>query len=1220
VLAVCAGVVLLSCTGEGPVSPRLSSHGASLLVATDPSSPRISEIHYDNTGTDAGEAIEVSGPAGMSLDGWSLVLYNGNGGAPYNTTTLSGTIPATCSARGVVVLNYPVNGIQNGDPDGVALVNASGTVIEYLSYEGTFAAVGGPANGLTSTDIAVREAGTEALGLSLQRNGAGVWSGPVASTFGVCNDNDGTPPAEVASITVSPATATVNQGATQQFAAKAFDASSHEIPGVAFTWSSDAPAIASVDAAGLATGLAPGDAHIIGAAPNGVTGSAALHVDPPAPPPPGSVKISEIHYDNVGTDAGEAIEIEGPAGFSLANWSVVLYNGNGGASYNARLLTGVIPATCDDRGVVVLTYPANGIQNGSPDGVALVNELGQVVEFLSYEGTFTATGGPALNMTSTDIGVSEDPDNSVAIGNSLQRDASGTWTGPTASTFGACNGGTEPPPPSASTIVINELMADPLHAAGGASFGEWFEVYNTGTQPVDMQGWTIASAGQPDHVISSSVVVGPGGFAVLGRGADITRNGGLTIDYNYFTGTATTIFLDVTDYLVLRDATGARVDSVRWTSGSTMAKGVTRALRDASIENANVDGSNWGYSTVSFGDGDFGTPHVANGPLSDTPPPTIAFTGRVASDPALPVDFEDQIFASLMNGNVVVPTTITWTSETPAIASINANGVIRALSAGTATFRATASDGTTARLSLPTRIAVASTTALYGGNAEFGEPADADASDDFIVRRPQYTLSYSNTRNTPNWVSYDLEATHFGAEDRCDCFTFDPALPASFTRYNTNDYTGAGAIAGFGIDRGHLARSFDRTSASFDNAMTFYFSNIIPQASDLNQGPWANMENDLGNFARFQNKEVYIIAGPAGNKGTVKNEGKIVIPASVWKVAVIMPRDQGLANIHDYRDLEVIAVIMPNVAGVRNVDWTTYKTTVDAVEALSRYDLLALLPDKVERAVESNTKPPLAALDGPYSGFEGGTLSLSADASVDPNGSIVSYEWTFGDGASGSGSSITHTFAQNGSYTVRLIVVDNDGLADTVTTSANIANVAPVVSAFAGATLVPHETYGASGTFSDPGADSWSATVNYGDGSGVGALSLSGKSFSLSHVYLSAGSFTVTVRVLDGDATTAQTQTVTVLTPQQAVNSWLLAVIDQAAAAGRISQGNANAVRSTLDAVTRQLDRGRPDVAASQLRDLRDQIAAWGNNGKLTVGDAAALLAAIDRLIASLTA
>ena len=78
---------------------------------------RFAEIHYDNVGTDTGEAIEVSGPAGADVPGWQVVLYNGNGGASYDTKTLSGTIPATCGARGVLVINYPANGIQNGSLD-----------------------------------------------------------------------------------------------------------------------------------------------------------------------------------------------------------------------------------------------------------------------------------------------------------------------------------------------------------------------------------------------------------------------------------------------------------------------------------------------------------------------------------------------------------------------------------------------------------------------------------------------------------------------------------------------------------------------------------------------------------------------------------------------------------------------------------------------------------------------------------------------------------------------------------------------------------------------------------------------------------------------------------------------------------------------------------------------------------------------------------------------
>ena len=124
----------------------------------------------------------------------------------------------------------------------------------------------------------------------------------------------------------------------------------------------------------------------------------------------------------------------------------------------------------------------------------------------------------------------------------------------------------------------------------------------------------------------------------------------------------------------------------------------------------------------------------------------------------------------------------------------------------------------------------------------------------------------------------------------------DPDLPATFPRITTDDYTGAGAAAGYGIDRGHMTRSFDRTTGSLDNARTYLFSNVVPQAADMNQGPWANLENDLGDLARVQGREVYIITGPAGNKGTLKDLGRVVIPTSTWKVAVIMPHDQGLAE------------------------------------------------------------------------------------------------------------------------------------------------------------------------------------------------------------------------------------------------------------------------------------------------------------------------------------
>lgn len=148
----------------------------------------ISEIHYDNVGSDTGEAIEVQAPEGTDLTGWQIVLYNGSNDQTYDTKTLSGTVDST----GVVVQNYPSNGIQNGAPDGIALVKPDGTVAEFLSYEGTMTGANGPASGMTSTDIGVSEGSSTAEGQSLQLVD-GAWTGPAASTFGKVNDG-GTDP------------------------------------------------------------------------------------------------------------------------------------------------------------------------------------------------------------------------------------------------------------------------------------------------------------------------------------------------------------------------------------------------------------------------------------------------------------------------------------------------------------------------------------------------------------------------------------------------------------------------------------------------------------------------------------------------------------------------------------------------------------------------------------------------------------------------------------------------------------------------------------------------------------------------------------------------------------------------------------------------------------------------------------------------------------------
>ncbi len=153
----------------------------------------INEIHYDNASTDTGEFVEVAGPAGTDLTGWSVVLYNGSATvrAPYATLALSGTLADQTAGYGFLALDGPGSGIQNGAPDGLALVDDSGAVVQFLSYEGSFAAVSGPAAGLASFDIDAEETSDTPAGFSLQYTGSdaedGIWQAPQAETRGAPN-------------------------------------------------------------------------------------------------------------------------------------------------------------------------------------------------------------------------------------------------------------------------------------------------------------------------------------------------------------------------------------------------------------------------------------------------------------------------------------------------------------------------------------------------------------------------------------------------------------------------------------------------------------------------------------------------------------------------------------------------------------------------------------------------------------------------------------------------------------------------------------------------------------------------------------------------------------------------------------------------------------------------------------------------------------------------
>lgn len=201
-----------------------------------------------------------------------------------------------------------------------------------------------------------------------------------------------------------------------------------------------------------------------------------------------AVFINELHYDNSNNDINEGIEVVATAGENLASYSIVLYNGataSAGTSYSTRTLPAGSPVSCGGTVAMASLRSNNLIQNGGNDGIALVDGNGQVVQFLSYEGTLKASNGPAAGMTSTAIPVSET--NATAPGTSLQLAGNGssygdfTWRSSATATFGSCNHaqtfsgtstGTGPRPSVLNTTPVNGASGVPMAADLQVNFSE----------------------------------------------------------------------------------------------------------------------------------------------------------------------------------------------------------------------------------------------------------------------------------------------------------------------------------------------------------------------------------------------------------------------------------------------------------------------------------------------------------------------------------------------------------------------------------------------------------------------------------------------------------------------------------------------------------------------------------------------------------------------------
>ena len=240
-----------------------------------------------------------------------------------------------------------------------------------------------------------------------------------------------------------------------------------------------------------------------------------------------------------------------------------------------------------------------------------------------------------------------------------------------------------------------------------------------------------------------------------------------------------------------------------------------------------------------------------------------------------------------------------------------------------------------------------------GGTAEhllMGNPSGAIANTsypaNYLMAKTQYVLSYNRDKGEPNWTAWHVDNTWLGSAARQDDFRADATLPSGWYQVGGTSYSGSG------FDRGHMCPSADRTYSVTDNSATFLMTNMIPQAPNNNQGPWAQLEDYCRSLVTAGN-EVYIYSGGYGSIGTI-NSGHVNVPARTWKVIMVLPNGTNdLSRVTTSTRLIAVDMTNTNASISKSASWKTFRVSVDYIESKTGYNFFSAVPTATQAVIES---------------------------------------------------------------------------------------------------------------------------------------------------------------------------------------------------------------------------------------------------------------------------
>ncbi|MFA6832396.1 MAG: DNA/RNA non-specific endonuclease [Bacteroidaceae bacterium] len=249
---------------------------------------------------------------------------------------------------------------------------------------------------------------------------------------------------------------------------------------------------------------------------------------------------------------------------------------------------------------------------------------------------------------------------------------------------------------------------------------------------------------------------------------------------------------------------------------------------------------------------------------------------------------------------------------------------------------------------------------IYGDGYAYSAKLTKNANQTYVVHTTgvgastlrSYSFLYDKTKRAALWVAYVMQNDGYPDNDagRSNAWGFDPAIPTADQPNLTRSYS---AVDGVNYDRGHQLASNSRQVSRAQNRQTFYYTNMTPQRSTLNQGQWGALEQKEQDWDNIPSTDtLFVVSGPIfgdNPETTMDTSGNAcALPSGYYKVIV----KAHFTTPGNCSRVQGVGFYFPTTGWH---SWTASTVSIDEIEAKTGLDFFVNLPLQYTTEAEKTT-------------------------------------------------------------------------------------------------------------------------------------------------------------------------------------------------------------------------------------------------------------------------